>query len=121
MWQLVAGFLTGTALGIALPWILFGLWTITSGVRLPLRVKAFLSFLTAYSSALGGGALIALVSGRFELFIAGASVLAGLAIDAIVYRDETEQVPGKRIRAYALGFGPSFVIVATAGALIPAI
>jgi hypothetical protein len=107
------------ALGIALPWILFAVWMVTSSFGLPLRVKAFLSFLTAYASALGGGVLIAYISNRFDLWIAGGSVLAGLAIDVIVYRHQTEQEPGKRIRAYALGFGPSFAITAMAGALIP--
>jgi hypothetical protein len=119
MWRPLVGCVVGTTLGVALPWILLGVWQLTGKFALPLKVKAFCSFLTGYSSALGGGVLIAFVSDRFEIFIAGTSVLAGLAINAIVYWGETQE-PGKRIRAYALGFGPTFVILAILGALIPA-
>ena len=115
----VAGFILGTVVGVALPWILLGMWRLVLGFNLPLRVKAFLSFLTVYTSALGGGVLIAFVSDRFELWIAGGSVLTGLAIDVIAYGPGTEHATGKKIRSYSLGFGPSFVVVAVVGALMP--
>ncbi|CAN5134429.1 hypothetical protein BH24ACT19_BH24ACT19_12030 [soil metagenome] len=116
MWGLVAGFAIGMMVGINLPRILLTIRNLCAGSRLPPRATAFFSLLAANGASLAGGALVGWIAQRFEIWIAGGSVLAGLVIVITVYRSQTEQEPGKLLRAYALGFLTPFVLFAVLGA-----
>lgn len=115
-WQPVAAFAVGTAVGVALPRILLAARDLCARSRLQTRASAFVSLLAANGASLAGGALVGWVAGRYEIWIAGGSVLVGLTITAVVHRGRTEREPGKLLRAYALGFLTPFVIFAVLGA-----
>ena len=80
MWQPLAAFVLGTALGAVLPAVLL---RVRNACRMAglisRRATAFLSLLTANGAALAGGALVAWTAGHHELVIAASSVVSGLA------------------------------------------
>jgi hypothetical protein len=116
MWHVALGFSAGTALGIALPHVLLAARDICASRGLTKRATAFFSFLASYSVALGGGALVGLISGRLEPYVATGSVFAGVTIVAIAYPNRAGQEErAGTIRGYALRFLPPFVLVAMVG------
>jgi len=112
VWQIVARFLAGVAVGIALPWVLLGAARVCSNVSFSGKVRTFLSILPAYTAAFSRGELVALISGRFEIWIAGGSVLTGLTMRAFAYRNSTEHEPQRTSRAYTLHYLTPFVLFA---------
>lgn len=110
-----AGFLVGVALGAALPPLLLAARNLCRSRELTQRATAFFSLLATHIIALGGGAMVALISGRLGPYIAAASVFAGMMLVAVAYRNTTVQQPGGMIGAYALSFCPTFVLTAMVG------
>lgn len=120
VWRIVLAASAGTALGFLLPDLLLAARNLCFRSGLPLRASAFLSLLATNGAALSGGALIGLIAERFEPWVAGASVLAGLAVVAVAHRDQREREPAMLLRAYALGFLTPFVLFAALGAALVA-
>lgn len=110
-----AGFLVGVALGIALPPLLLAARNLCRSWKLAQRTTAFFSLLVTHGVALGGGTVVALISGRLGPSMAAGSVFAGMMLVAVVYRNRTVQEPGGMIGAYALSFCPPFVLAAMVG------
>jgi len=118
VWQPLAAFFAGAAVGAALPVLLLAAREACRDAGLGLRATAFFSLLTANSAALAGGALVARTAGRHELAIAVSSVACGLAglAAATSVGDRSGRRRARLIRAYALGFAPPFVMFALLGA-----
>lgn len=115
MWQTAAGFLAGAVLGASLPRCLLAVRNFCASRGLSPRVTYLWALLASNSLALGGGALVALISGRLEPYIAAGSVFAGLMIVVAAYRNRTGQEPEGTIHTYALRFCPALVLVAMVG------
>lgn len=111
----VVGFLVGVALGATLPPLLLAARNFCRAREFTQRATAFISLLATHGIAFGGGAMVALISGRLGPYIAFGSVFAGMILVAVAYRNTTVQEPGGVIRAYALSFCPSFVLAAMVG------
>jgi len=118
VWQQLAAFVLGTALGAALPAALLVARNACRTAGLPWRATAFLSLLTANGAALAGGALVAWTAGRHELAIAASSVVCGLVVlvAAVSVVGGSEHEQARPLRAYALGFATPFVLFALLGA-----
>jgi hypothetical protein len=118
VWQPVAAFAAGAAVGAALPALLLAARDACFGAGLGLRATAFLSLLAANGAALAGGALVAWIAGRHEIVVAASSVACGLAVVVVAVSvgsgEENEQ--GRLVRAYAMGFATPFVMFALLGA-----
>lgn len=120
MWRIVTASLIGIGLGAFLPWVLLFARKLCLMLGLPERAVRFLSLLAAYSGALGSGALISWISGRWELFITAGSVFAGVMLVAISYAGRREREPARSVFAFAVGFGPFFVTLALLGSVLVA-
>ncbi len=116
MWQPLAAFVLGTALGAVLPTVLLRVRNACREGGLTWRVTAFLSLLTANGVSLAGGALVAWTAGRHELVIAASSVVCGLAAVAASVGGRRRNEQKRLLRAYALGFAPPFVLFSLLGA-----
>ncbi len=113
---MLAGFLVGTIIGAGLPWILLFTKKASHAVRLPEKGVRFLSFLSVYATALSGGAVVASVSPRFALLIAGASVSTGLVVTSATLSRNREHEPGSSVIAFVISFGPFCITLAIFGA-----
>ena len=118
MWQPLAAFVAGVAVGAALPAVLLAARDACRGAGLGRRATAFFSLLTSNGAALAGGALVARIAGRHELVIAASSVVSGLAVlvAAVSVGGRGGHGQARLLRAYALDFATPFALFSLLGA-----